>query len=97
MADFFDVAEHPLVRFTSTRVNGLGDGRVHVSGELEAAGARVPVAFDASVRVIDGELELEAMTTVDQRRIGMSQGPLRSVRPTAKLHVQTRLVRERPE
>ena len=97
LADFFDVAEHPLVRFTSTRVNGLGDGRVHVSGELEAAGARVPVAFDASVRVIDGELELEATTTVDQRRIGMSQGPLRSVRPTAKLHVQTRLVRERPE
>ena len=96
-ADFFDVAEHPLVRFTSTRVNGLGDGRVHVSGELEAAGARVPVAFDASVRVIDGELELEATTTVDQRRIGMSQGPLRNVRPPAKLHVQTRLVRERPE
>jgi polyisoprenoid-binding protein YceI len=23
-ADFFDVAEHPLVRFTSTRITGLG-------------------------------------------------------------------------
>jgi polyisoprenoid-binding protein YceI len=96
-ADFFDVDEHPQVRFTSTRVDGLGNGRVHVSGELEAAGTRVPLAFDASVRVIDGELELEATTTVDHRRIGMSEGPLRSVRPTAKLHVQTRLVRERPE
>ena len=96
-ADFFDVDEHPQVRFTSTRVDGLGNGRVHVSGELEAAGARVPVAFDATLRVIDGELELEATTTVDQRRIGMSQGPLRNVRPTAKLHVKTRLVREPPE
>ena len=96
-ADFFDVDEHPQVRFTSTRVDGLGNGRVHVSGELEAAGTRVPLAFDASVRVIDGELELEATTTVDQRRFGMSQGPFRNVRPPAKLHVKTRLVRERPE
>ncbi len=92
-ADFFDVAEHPQVRFTSTRVTGLGNGRVHVSGDLEAAGASVPVAFDASVRVIDGELELEATTTVDQRRFGMSEGPLRNVRPPTKLHVKTRLLR----
>jgi polyisoprenoid-binding protein YceI len=96
-ADFFDVTEHPQVRFASTGVTGLGNGRVHVSGELEAVGTSVPVAFDASVRLIDGELELEATTTVDQGRFGMSQGPLRNVRPPAKLHVKTRLVRERPE
>ena len=96
-ADFFDVDVHPQVRFTSTRITGLGNGRVHVRGELEVAGTPVPVAFDASVRVIDGELELEATTTVDQRRFGMSQGPLRNVRPPTKMHVKTRLVRERPE
>jgi hypothetical protein len=45
------------------------------------------------VRVIDGELELEATTTIDQRRFGMSAGPLRNVRPPAKLHVKARLVR----
>jgi polyisoprenoid-binding protein YceI len=94
-AVFFDVTEHPLVRFASTRVTGLGNGHVHVSGELEAAGTGVPVAFDASVRVIDGELELEATTTVDQRSFGMSQGPFRNVRPPTTLHVKTRLVRER--
>jgi len=49
------------------------------------------------VRVIDGELELEATTTLDQRRFGMSQGPFRNVRPPTRLHVKTRLVRERPE
>jgi polyisoprenoid-binding protein YceI len=69
------------VRFTSTRVTGLGNGGVHVSGELTAAGTPVPIAFDASVRVVDGELELEATTTLDHRRFGMSQGPFRNVRP----------------
>jgi polyisoprenoid-binding protein YceI len=93
--DFFFAADHPQVQFRSTRVTGLGKGNVHVSGTLEAAGTTVPVAFDASVTVIDGELQLEATTTVDQRRFGMTEGPLRNIRPPAKLHVKARLVRER--
>jgi polyisoprenoid-binding protein YceI len=96
-ADFFDADQHPHVRFTSTRVTGMGNGHVHVSGELQAAGTRVPVAFDASVRIVEGEIELEATTTVDQRRFAMNQGPLRNVQTPATLHVKTRLVRERPE
>jgi polyisoprenoid-binding protein YceI len=96
-ADFFDVDEHPQVRFTSTRVIGIGDGRVRVSGELEAAGTSVPLVFEASVRMIGGELEIEAATTVDQRRFGMSQGPLRNVRPPTKLHVKAQLVRQPSE
>jgi polyisoprenoid-binding protein YceI len=95
-ADFLDVAEHPRVRFTSTHVTGLGNGRVHINGEVQAAGRTVPVAFDGSVRVIDGELELEASTTLDQRRFGMRQGPFRNVRSPTAVHVKTRLVR-RPE
>ena len=92
-ADFFGADEHPLVRFTSTRVTGLGSGRVHVRGELEAAGRRVPTAFDVSVRLVDGELELEATTTVDQSRFGMSEGPFENVRRPTRLRVKTRLVR----
>jgi polyisoprenoid-binding protein YceI len=95
--DFFFVDLHPQVRFRSTRVTGLGNGDVHVSGELEAAGTSVPLSFDASVSVIDGELELEATTTVDQGRFGMSEGPLGNVRPPTKVHVKARLVREGPE
>jgi polyisoprenoid-binding protein YceI len=94
--DFFDVVLHPEMRFTSTHVTGMGNGHVHVSGELEAAGTRVPLELDASVRLIGGELELEATTTVDQRGFNMSEGRLGNVRPPAKLHVKTRLVRERP-
>lgn len=48
--------------------------------------------FDASVRLIDGELELEAATMVDQSRFGMSHGPLRNVRRPTTLRVKTRLV-----
>jgi len=81
------------VRFTSTRVAGLGSGRAHVSGELEAGGKRVPLAFNVSVRLIDGDLELEATTTVDQSRFGMSDGPLRNVRRPTTVRVKTRLVR----
>jgi polyisoprenoid-binding protein YceI len=95
--DFFFVALHPVVRFRSTRVTGLGNGDVHVSGELEAAGTSVPLAFDASVSVIDGELELEATATVDQGRFGMSEGRLGNIRPSTKLRVRARLVRERSD
>jgi polyisoprenoid-binding protein YceI len=94
---FFFVDLHPQIRFRSTHVTGLGNGDVHVSGELEAAGTSVPLAFDASVSFVDGELELETTTTVDQRRFGMSEGPLGNVRPPTKVHVKARLVRERPE
>lgn len=92
-ADFFDTDRHPQVRFASTRVTGLGHGRVLVTGELEAAGRRVPLAFDAWVRLIDGDLELEGAAMVDQSRFGMSHGPLRNVRRPTTLRVKTRLVR----
>jgi polyisoprenoid-binding protein YceI len=93
-ADFFDADEHPQVRFTSTQVDGLGNGQVRVSGELDVAGTSVPLAFDASVRMIGAELELEATTTVDQRRFGMNQGPLRNIQTRTKLHVRAHLVRQ---
>jgi hypothetical protein len=64
-----------------------------VSGELEAAGRRVPLAFDASVRLIDADLDFEATATVDQSRFGMAEGPLHNVRRPATVRVKTRLVR----
>ena len=93
-ADFLYVALHPRVRFTSTGVTPLPSGDVHVTGELEAAGTSVPLAFDASVSHLDGELELETTTTVDQRRFGMAEGPLGNVRPPTTVHVRARLVRD---
>ena len=56
-----------------------------------AAGTSVPVTFDVSVRLIEGDLEVEVTTTVDQSRFGMSRGPLWNILQPAKLHVMARL------
>jgi polyisoprenoid-binding protein YceI len=90
--DFFHVAAHPQVRFTSTRVRTAADGLLHVEGELEAGGNVVSLEFDATVlQLEDGALEVEATTTVDQRQLGMSSGKLGMIRPPATLHVNARL------
>ena len=89
--DFFDVAEHPQTRFTSTRVVDVGDGTLHVSGELEAAGKTVPLNFDATVREIGDEREIEATTAVDHRLLDMTWSPLGAMRSPSTLHVKARL------
>ena len=60
-------------------------------GELEAAGRKVPLSFEASVRQIDGELEAEATALVDQRLLGMTWSPLGTVRSPSTLRVKARL------
>jgi polyisoprenoid-binding protein YceI len=89
--DFFHVAEHPQVRFTSTRVRQQRDGVLHIEGRLEAAGKIVPLEFDAAVQQVDHDLEIDATTTVNPRELGMSSGPLGMIRPPAMVHVETRL------
>lgn len=91
--DFFHVAEHPQVRFTSTRVHYVTGEILHVVGHLEAAGQVVPLEFAATVQQLDDALEVEATTTLDQREFGMSSGQLGMIRPPATLHVKARLSR----
>jgi polyisoprenoid-binding protein YceI len=89
--DFFHAEQHPHVRFTSTEVRDLGNGKLWVEGELEAAGLIVPVSFAASRHDVGDDLELEATTTVDQRLLGMTHSPLGMLRAPASLHVKARL------
>lgn len=98
-ADFFGIAEHPQVRFTSTSVHDAGGGLLHVEGHLEAAGRVVPLRFDAALHEVDGELQVEATTSVDPREFGMHRGLLAMIRPPARLHVKARLAKpaEEPE
>jgi polyisoprenoid-binding protein YceI len=85
--DFFDVARHPHIRFTSNRVVDAGEGTLLVTGELEAAGRIVPLEFTADMKELGSRLEVEATTTIDQRRLGMSSGPLAMIRPPARIRV----------
>jgi polyisoprenoid-binding protein YceI len=89
--DFFNVARHPQVRFTSTRVHYVTERTLHVAGYLEAAGKVVPLEFAATLRPVGDELEVEATTAVDQRELGMSTGKLGMIRPPATIHVKARL------
>jgi polyisoprenoid-binding protein YceI len=90
--DFFDVERHPHVRFVSDSARLDGD-TLHVRGELHAAGRRIPLELGATVREIDGELEIEAITEADHRELGMTWSPLGILRAPSKLIVRGRLVR----
>src|SRR3954466_4858459 len=90
--DFFDVENHPQVRFISDSAELDGD-TLRVQGQLEAAGRSIPLELDASVRAVDGELEIEAVTEVDHRELGMTWSPLGIMRAPSKLIVRGRLVR----
>jgi polyisoprenoid-binding protein YceI len=90
-SDFFDVDDHPQVRFRSTRVHTLGDGMLHVMGNLEVAGVVEPLEFGATVQPAGDGLAVEATTTVDQRRFGMNSGLLGMIRRPATLHVKALL------
>jgi hypothetical protein len=68
-----------------------------VRGELEAAGSKVPLSFEAAMREFDGELEVEATTFVDHRLFGMTWSPLGMLRSPSTLHVKARLTSIAPE
>jgi polyisoprenoid-binding protein YceI len=92
-ADFFDVERHAHVRFTSSSATADGDS-LKVRGQLDAAGKQIPLELDAAVRVVDGELEVEAVTYADHRQLGMTWSPLGMLRAPSKLIVRARLIRE---
>lgn len=94
-ADFFDTEHHPEVRFRSTTISDPGDGRLHVAGELEAAGNRVQLELQPTIQQTADELEIEASVAVDQRQLGMTWSPLGVTRTPAALIVHARLRSER--
>jgi polyisoprenoid-binding protein YceI len=67
--DFFDVKRHPQVRFEPDAAVLEGD-TLRVSGQLQAAGKAIPLEVGATVRELDGELELEAVAHADRRALG---------------------------
>jgi polyisoprenoid-binding protein YceI len=48
-ADFFDAANHPEIRFASTRVTASGDGGLTIAGELTIKGITREVVLDAEL------------------------------------------------
>jgi polyisoprenoid-binding protein YceI len=91
-ADFFDVRNHPEVRFVSDSATLKGD-TLKVRGRLYAAGSSLPLDLNAGVRRVGDELEMEARTYGDHRALGMSHGLLGMIPTPSELIVHARLVR----
>jgi polyisoprenoid-binding protein YceI len=89
--DFFDVQDHPEVRFRSTSVTDFGGDLLQVAGELEAAGERARLQVEVSIERGDGRIDLDAAATVDQRQLGMTFSPLGVIRTPTALTVHASL------
>src|SRR5262249_14783042 len=89
--DFFDTEHHPTVRFVSTSVSDPAAGRIQVQGELLAAGRRVVLDLEPTLRQHADELQVDASTTLDQRELGMTWSPLGITRTPATLTVHAQL------
>ena len=68
--------------------------RLSVHGELHARGTSMPLDIDATLRRAGDDLELEAVTIADHRRLGMTWDVLGTLRGPCKLIVKGRLVRD---
>lgn len=67
--DFFDVADHPRVRFISDSAV-LEGGALKVSGQLHARGSRIRIELDARIRGVDGRYEIDAAPPVTTASLG---------------------------
>jgi len=91
--DFFGVEQHPYVRFVSESATLEGE-RLKVRGLLHARGAGMPLDIDATLRRAGDELEVEAVTLADHRRLGMTWNFVGMLRPPITLIVRGRLVHD---
>ena len=94
-SDFFDVENHPQVRFVSETAELDGE-RLRVSGGLYAAGTSTPRSSWTlrSGKTATSSKVLDARTYTDHRRLGMSSGMLGMIRSPSELIVHGRLVRD---
>jgi polyisoprenoid-binding protein YceI len=90
--DFFDVDDHPEVRFEAD-ADALEVGTTKVSGVLYAAGAHIPLDVDLTTTAAGDELDVEAVALADHRELGMTWSPLGILRAPSKLLVRGRLIR----
>jgi polyisoprenoid-binding protein YceI len=90
--DFFDVEDHPQVRFVSDTATLDGD-TLKVRGRLYAAGSSLPLELEAGLRPVGDEFEVDARTYADHRKLGMSHGILGMIPTPSELIVHGRLSR----
>ncbi len=77
-ADFFDVATYPTIRFTSTRVESLGDDSFRVIGDLTIRDVTRQVVLDATHEGTTGDpwggvrSAFSASTRINRKEFGLT-------------------------
>jgi polyisoprenoid-binding protein YceI len=78
--DFFDVENHPEIRFETTKVEPTGEDRAKVTGNLTIHGVTKPVTMDAEFigkgAGFEGEIRTgwKATTTINRKDFGLDWG-----------------------
>ncbi len=82
---FFDVEQHPHIRFTSTGVSDVNGNAFKLAGDLMIHGVTKPVVLDAKLLIAapgpggSARLGIEAVTTIDRRDFGLTWNNLTEV------------------
>ena len=85
-ADFFDVANHPDITFTATRVRPAGQG-VLVTGTLSVRDRTRPLSFEAAAAVPGhGEIRLDAEVRINRADFGLTWNRLGLVAMNSTAH-----------
>jgi polyisoprenoid-binding protein YceI len=93
-ADFFNAAADPLVTFTTKNVALAGDNRVHVTGELVAAGRTSDLEFDVALNNAAADhVDADAALTVDRTSFGMTWSPMHMTAADAKVNLHLHFTR----
>jgi hypothetical protein len=90
--DFFDVVNHPQVRFEADAATLDGD-TLTARGLLYAAGQHLRLDVDATITPAADGFEIEATALADHRELGMTWSPIGILRAPSKLIVRGHLVR----
>ncbi len=103
--DFFDVEKYPTITFKSTKVEGAGQGKLKVTGDLTIHGVTKPVVL--SVEGPTQEIKdpwgnarrgLSATTTVNRRDFGLNWSKVVEAGPVVgdevKIDIEAELVKQ---
>jgi polyisoprenoid-binding protein YceI len=99
--DFFDMANHPVATFKSTKVESAGDNKLKVAGDLTIRGTTRPVVLDVTLnKATDAEgrakLGFDATGTIKRSEFGMTMG-LPNVSDEVQLRITTEANTPKPE
>lgn len=92
-ADFFDVENHPTVRFILSSIGDGADG-VTATGVLQIRENRLPITVPLSITHHEDHLHLATSITVDRAAAGVGWSKMGMIKGPAHLSADVALVRQ---